>query len=167
MGKMSEQQVLKKLGIEDFRHLSKEKVVQLASMLDRMDPEVAKKALEQFPEFTKTMTEMLRDYKTTIDETLKSNEKSTFAFYENCKTITDALTRQLDDPNLGFNEKMEIVAKMKEVAEMVGAKDRENKQFLAGLVAIVGGVFVAGIGFLSTLLGGNANFNLPDGDHHL
>lgn len=46
---LSEKKVLKKLGIEDFRHMTKDKIVQFASMLPQMDPEVAKKALEQFP----------------------------------------------------------------------------------------------------------------------
>lgn len=44
---MSEAKVLKKLDIADFRHLTKDKVIKMASMLDKMDPEVAKKALEQ------------------------------------------------------------------------------------------------------------------------
>lgn len=50
---LTEKQVLKKLGIPDFRHLSKEKMIKLATMLPHMDPEVAKKALEQFPELAK------------------------------------------------------------------------------------------------------------------
>lgn len=54
---LSEQRVLKKLEIEDFRHLTKAKVIKLASMLDRVDTEVAKKALEQFPEFYNTSKE--------------------------------------------------------------------------------------------------------------
>ena len=59
---LSEQQVLRKLGIKDFRNMTKAKVIHLASMLDKMDPEVAKKALEQFPEFAKTTSEMLHEY---------------------------------------------------------------------------------------------------------
>ena len=42
---LTEKKVLKKLGIDDFRHLTKEKVITMATMLDKMDPEVAKKAL--------------------------------------------------------------------------------------------------------------------------
>ncbi len=73
---LSEEKVLKKLGIEDFRHLNKAKVINLASMLDKMDPEVAKKALEQFPEFAKTSKEMLVDYKETLNKGIESNDKS-------------------------------------------------------------------------------------------
>lgn len=43
---LTEKQVLRKLGISDFRHMTKDKVVRFVSMLPYMDPEVAKKALE-------------------------------------------------------------------------------------------------------------------------
>lgn len=60
---LSEQKVLKKLGIPDFRHMSKDKIVAFTTMLPKMDSEVAKKALEQFPEFAKTATEIVSYYK--------------------------------------------------------------------------------------------------------
>ena len=40
---LTEQKVLRKLGIPDFRHLTKDKVIKMAAMLDKMYPEVAKK----------------------------------------------------------------------------------------------------------------------------
>lgn len=45
---LTEKKILKKLNIEDFRHLTKDKVITMASMLDKMDPEVAKKHLNSF-----------------------------------------------------------------------------------------------------------------------
>ena len=44
--KYSEEKVLKKLWINDFREIRKEHVLQLANMADRMPAEVYKKALE-------------------------------------------------------------------------------------------------------------------------
>lgn len=70
---LTEKKVLKKLGIDDFRHLTKEKVITMATMLDKMDPEVAKKALEQFPEFAKVSKDMLKEYKETLDKGLETN----------------------------------------------------------------------------------------------
>lgn len=45
---LTEQKVLKKLNIEDFRHLTKDKVITMASILDKMDPEVAQKPWSNF-----------------------------------------------------------------------------------------------------------------------
>lgn len=35
---LTEQKVLKKLGIDDFRHVTKDKVIDMVSMIDKMDP---------------------------------------------------------------------------------------------------------------------------------
>lgn len=72
----TEQKVLKKLGIQDFRHLTKDKVITMASMLDKMAPEVAKKAIEHFPNFSDTMKEILHDYKASLDKAQEANAES-------------------------------------------------------------------------------------------
>ena len=81
---LTEQKVLKKLDIDDFRHLTKDKVITMASMLDRMNPEVAKKALEQFPDFAATAKEMLTTKEISYNEfktNLSNNPPlSSFAF---------------------------------------------------------------------------------------
>lgn len=46
---LSEKKVLKKLGIPDFRHMTKDKVMSFATMLPYMDPEVAKKGARAVP----------------------------------------------------------------------------------------------------------------------
>lgn len=81
-----EQKVLKKLNIEDFRHLTKDKVITMASMLDKMDPEVAKKAIEQFPEFANTTKEILNEYKEILDKGLETNQESVESYYDVCKS---------------------------------------------------------------------------------
>lgn len=49
----------KKLNIEDFRHITKDKVITMSSMLDKMDPEVDKKHQNSFTEFAKVTKEIL------------------------------------------------------------------------------------------------------------
>lgn len=63
---LSEQKTLRELGIKDFGQLNKEKSIRFASMLHKMEPEVAKKALEQFPEFSRTSRDILSEYKDTL-----------------------------------------------------------------------------------------------------
>lgn len=59
---LTEREVLQQLNIPDFQHITKDKIMTFASMLQNMEPEVAKKALEQFPEFAKMALEVLKDY---------------------------------------------------------------------------------------------------------
>lgn len=161
---LAEQKVLKKLDIEDFRHLTKDKVITMASMLNRMEPEVAKKALEQFPEFAKTAKEMLGDYKDTLDKGLKSNKESVKSYYDSCNTIILSLQKQLDNPNLSFDERKYIIDKMLEISKMMGEKDTENKKFIVTMAATATLAIGVVTAVLASVLGGNTEIDVNDKD---
>lgn len=159
---LTEQKVLKKLGIEDFRHLTKDKVIVMASMLDRMEPEVAKKAIEQFPQFSETMKELLLDYKQLLDKALEENSESVKSFYASCDATISSLQKLLEKDDLNFEEKKYIIDKMVEINKMKGAKDTENKKFLTSM-ALIGAVTIGAIaGILSSTLGGNTKIESRD-----
>lgn len=161
---MSEEKVLKKLDIVDFRHLTKDKVIKMASMLDKMDPEVAKKALEQFPEFANTTKEMLKDYKESLDKGLESNNESVAKVYDSYNAIIVALQKELENEELTFEQKKYIIEQMKDVAEKVDKKDSENKKFIAGMATLATVVVGGTIAVLASVLGGNTQIEANDND---
>lgn len=162
---LAEQKVLKKLGIEDFRHLTKDKVISMASMLDKMDPDVAKKAIEQFPNFSETMKEILHDYKESLDKTQEANSESVKSFYDSCDSIISSLQKELERTDQTFEERKHIIDKMMEINKMKGDKDSENKKFLAIMAFF--GVAAVGIvgGVLSSALGGNTKIEMQDNNY--
>lgn len=159
---MTEQKVLKKLNIEDFRHLTKDKVITMASMLDKMDPEVAKKALEQFPEFATTTKEMLIEYKETLDKGLEANKESVQTYYDSCSSIILSLQKQLEDGTLSFEERKYIIDRMLEVSRMMGEKDSENKKFIATLAVVGATAACVASAVLASALGGNTQMEAND-----
>lgn len=161
---MSEEKVLKKLDIVDFRHLTKDKVIKMASMLDKMDPEVAKKALEQFPEFANTTKEMLKDYKESLDKGLESNNESVAKVYDSYNAIIVALQKELENEELTFEQKKYVIEQMKDVAEKVDKKDSENKKFIAGMATLATVVVGGTIAVLASVLGGNTQIEANDND---
>ncbi|RHN16518.1 hypothetical protein [Anaerobutyricum hallii] len=161
---MSEEKVLKKLDIVDFRHLTKDKVIKMASMLDKMNPEVAKKALEQFPEFANTTKEMLTEYKESLDEGLESNNKSVKAVYDTYNAVITSLQKELEKENLTFEQKKYIIEQMKDVAEKVDKKDTENKRFIAGMATLAAIVVSSTVVVLASALGGNTQIKPDDTD---
>lgn len=161
---LTEKQVLRKLNISDFRHLSKDKVMKFASMLPNMDPEVAKKALEQFPEFAKTTKEILVDYKQILEKGMESNDKSIMSCYDASKLIITSLQKELEKEDLTFEERTYIVDKMLEVSRMMNEKDTENKKFLLGLSMVAGVVVTSVIGVAASVLGSNSQVELTDDD---
>lgn len=159
---LTEQKVLKKLGIEDFRHLTKDKVITMASMLDKMDPEVAKKALEQFPCFSNTVKEILTRYKDTLDKGLESNGESVQSYYDLCKSIIEGLQKQIDDEKLSFEEKKYIIDKMLEISKMMHEKDSENKKFIATMAVVGTAAVCVATAALTSALGGNTKIQIND-----
>lgn len=159
---LTEQKVLDKLGIEDFRHLTKEKVVTMATMLDKMDPEVAKKALDQFPEFASTMKEILCDYKESAEAALKSNDENVKSWYVTCDATITALLKELETNDLTFDQKRYIVDQVMILLKMKSDVDSRNKGFVATMHVL--GVVAIGITAtaLVTALGGNAKFDFKD-----
>ncbi len=150
---LTERKVLKKLGIPDFRHMTKDRVVKFASMLPKMDPEVAKKALDQFPEFASSVKEIVSYFKETIDKGIEANNESVQSFYRTCDNIISILEKQLEDGDLSFEEKNIIIDKMITLAEMKSAKDTENKKLIMNIAKIGGGALFGAAAVLAAVLG--------------
>lgn len=151
----TERQVLKKLDIPDFRHLTKNKVIAFATMVPRMDPEVAKKALEQFPNFASTSLDVLKEYKGIIEETLSDDRESMQACYDMYGRVMTSLEKLLENEELSFEEKTYILNQMRDVADAVAEKDSEKANNRLKLIGIVGGVAAAIVAALASTLGGN------------
>ncbi len=158
---LTEKQVLEVLDIPDFRHMTKDKVMEFASMLSDMQPEVAMKALEQFPEFSKTILQLATDYKATIDKGLESNSESMVACSNILQSIIDSLQKQIDKEDIPFEERKYYIDKMFEAYQMQSQKDSENKDFIKKVFAIAGGAALA-LGSLALVaLGAKADIKLP------
>ncbi|MBQ7754839.1 MAG: hypothetical protein IJR78_03790 [Clostridia bacterium] len=159
---ISEKKVLKKLGIPDFRHMTKDKVMNFASMLPYMDPGVAKKALEQFPSFKDLAGDMVTQYKAIVDRAFEENRISQQAFYDVCNEIISSLQIELQDENIDSEERARIEDKMIKVAGMIGDKDRENKGMILKILGGASVFFLLLIGTVATALGSNSRFSAGD-----
>lgn len=153
----TEKQVLKKLGIPDFRHLTKDKVIAFASMVPKMQTEVAKKALEQFPNFASTSLDIMQDYKAIFEEVLADDRESTQVCYDMYNRVMNSLQKILEEGELSFEEKRYILEQMKEVADAVADKDSEKSENRMKILAIAGGVATAVVAILGSTLGGGVS----------
>ena len=156
---INEKKALKTLGLSDFRHMSKDKIVQFMSLVPKMDPEVAKAAIDQFPEFKDMAIRMTDTLKEMIDATFASEKDSQDFFYESCKGMLITLEQQLHDESIDAKERAAIRDNMMQIICWIKEKDSEHKKTLALY-------FAGGIAFLGTLVGSAAallggNIKLP------
>jgi hypothetical protein len=159
---LTEAQALKQLSIPDFRHLSRDKFMAFASMIPNMDPEVAKKALEQFPHFAQIAIESIKDVKETAVKALDNDKESTARFYNICDEIIEALKASLSADGLSFEEKRFYIEKMSEIAKMASDKDSEGKKFNWSIVAACTTALAVVVGTAVAVLGVINNNNTKD-----
>jgi len=163
----TEVQVLKKLDIPDFRHLTKDKVIAFATMIPKMDPEVAKKALEQFPNFASTSLSVMQEYRCVLEDVMKEDRESTQTCYDMYIRVMNALERILDEDDLSFEEKTYILNQMQDVADEVSKKDSEKAKNRIKMISVAGSVAAAVVAILGSAIGVNLTSRqnlLTDGD---
>ena len=162
---LSEEKVLKQLKIEDFRHLSKETVMRFASSIHRMDPEVAKKALEQFPNFANAVKDGIVEYKEIAETVIKSSDKNHDKLLEMIDEEHNHLIKMLDTEELSIEDKFRIMDRLDVLQNKV---EESNKAMRNYRLKVAGGVLfgvVFGMLSMASVLGGNSEISKMDDDN--
>ena len=160
----TEEQVKQELEIDDWRHITKDKVMQFASSLHKMDPEVAKKALEQFPNFASYAGEIVKYFKDCVDRVLVANTKQTEVYCEVCSSIIKTLQRELDREELTSEQRDDIIKQMVDLAGMIQVENKENRSFWLKVLKGFGGLAILLAGLLAAALGAFVNHHDDDDD---
>lgn len=159
---ISEKKALKRLGITDFRHMTKDKIVPFLTMAPHMDPEVAKAAIAQFPEFKDMAVEMTNALKDIVNKAFDSEKESQKYFYESCNGMLATLGEQLKDENIDAQERAQIRDNMMQIIAWISQKDSEHKQFIMNVIKTVTGGFSIVAGIAAVALGSKADLKLPE-----
>lgn len=151
----TEAKVLKKLDIPDFRYITKDKVIALATMIPKMDSEVAKKAIEQFPNFSSTSLQIMKEYKDILEQAIQENKEGTQILYYMYNHVMGCYEQTLIEDNLTFDEKMYILDKMKEIADEIHKIENEKENARLKIVGVASGVVTTIVAVLGAAIGVN------------
>lgn len=163
MAKMlTEQQVKDALQIDSFRNLSKEKIMEFASLIPNMDKDVAMSIINQFPAYAESTRNMLEQFKNVCDAVLEKNkdsQKDTILAY---RKILDDLGEVLKKEGITPEERERITEQMLIVADRISVKDTENKKFIDNLVKYSTQLTAGALLLGAVILGVNVKgINLP------
>ena len=125
------------------------------SLLDKMDPEVAKAAIEQFPNFANVAVETLRDFKEIINQAFADDSISAGRCYDIFDGLMHTLETQASQEDIPFEERKYYLEKMKEVAQMAASKDSEGKKLKYAAVLTLAGIGILVIGGVAAYFGIN------------
>lgn len=129
-----------------------DKILQFTSSLNELSPDVAKKAIEEIPEFVPKMLiviGVLRDAFSNVsrqnaeltnnvlkqnaeitDSILKQNLEVTKNLNDACNKLLDSLGKMLLNENLKFEEKKWVIEKQVEIIGKMTEIDSANKKFM-------------------------------------
>lgn len=162
-----ERQALRKLDIPDFRHITKDKLMQFVSMTSKMDPEVAKAAINQFPDFANLVKGSLVDYKEILMETLSQDSEAdqrVFSFYD---SVRSAIENTLYGEDLKFEQKQWCIEQLQELADQFSAQERANKRHRFEVVASAAAAILGTLGIAASLLGGSSQISDSSGSEDI
>ena len=145
----NENEVKKALGIESFRNMKKDDIVQFFTMLPDIDKELSLKIIDQFPNFKEYALTAVEGFQETNKGLLNSNIQSEENLHTAWQDVRRILEAQLKNPDTTSEEKLRYAEMIMETVRQESAKDSENKRFLTDFMdksgRILGGVLMAGI----------------------
>ena len=145
---VSEEQVKKALQIDSFRNLSKDKIVEFASLIPHMDKDVAIAIINQFPAYVESSRNMIEQYSAMCDKVLQSNDDSRKDAVMAYKTILDDLSILLKQDGITPEQQEKITDKMILVADKIADLHEDNRNFLEGIIKygtpLIGGALLLG-----------------------
>ena len=155
---VTENDVKKALAIEDFRSISKEKIMEFVSLIPNMDKDVALSIIGQFPTYKDFAVSTVTLLKDMCDSALEKNDLSQQETISAYRKILDDLGEILKKEDISAEERDSISDKMIMIADKIALKDTENKNFIAGLikygVPVIGAALVIGASILGVNIKG-------------
>ncbi len=152
---VSEQQVKNVLGIDSWRNLPKEKMMEFVSLIPNMDKEVAMTIVNQFPAYAEMAKSMITELQRTCDKAMSENTSGQEWAFAGYKSTIDSLAEMVNREDITAEERAYITRKMIEIADKMAAKDSENKKFLAWTIKAKGALILCAVIFGSAILGIN------------
>ena len=146
---------------DNFRGISKDNVMQLMSILDKVDPEVAKELIAQIPEAVRGMLEVEKGYAEILKKGIESAEQSTASCYQTEDEIIRSLQKEIEKEGVTFEEKKFYYEKMENAAKRKEDKDTEHKSILMKVMDFGGKALLAGLLLTAGLFLGKTDISLP------
>lgn len=150
---LTEDQMLEQLGIPDWRHMSKDRVMSFVSNIHKMDPAVAKEAIKQFPNFGKLGNDIISSLRLSLEETTKDGRKGADNVYKINSRILDSLEKELNRPFLFPARRCEIIDKMLVVSDNIERFENGQRESAKRMLDRLAAVGVLALGLGATILG--------------
>lgn len=152
---ITEEDVKNYLGIQDFRHASKDVLVRFVSALPDINKDVAIKIIEQYPTYSTCAQAFVQHYSTLCDNTLKDNSNSVAAAMKGYQTTLDTISELAKMQSISIDDRHRYAETMVFIADKMAALDANNKRHHEEMAQSYGYIIRVCILFGAAILGVN------------
>lgn len=152
----TEEQLRNELEISDFKDITQDNIIPLASNVSRTDRNVLESTFSQIGNFKEIASSALKHCCSITKDLIKADRNNESMLYEQIKNEQNCCFELLKSDQLTFDEKLEILKHLNNIREWISVFDKESKkhkrktQFMTG--AIIGALIATIIYRLSNLL---------------
>lgn len=121
---------------EELKVVSTNEVMEFVNVLKNTSEDVALQALAQYPEFSKMITDTFKHDKELIRKIIDASQQNAdqcFMFYQE---ILNDISKCLEKEGLSYEERMMLIDKEIEVAQIVGQKEAELRELSRLILSI-------------------------------
>lgn len=149
----SKQELQEFLGLDNWRQLTADKVVELAELFGRGQLTEAAKAqvFAAAPELVSRVGQLLNDSNEKIIESNDESSKSVFGQFSESREYRYKI---MSDPRMSAEEKAKALEEMDKVDEMVLEQDRNNKLFNLKLSANLQNTLIGSVALVAVVIAG-------------
>lgn len=134
--KVSDQQALEKLGLQNWLDVTIDQLPAFFSMLPDMDPEEAAKALNLILSVPYLANEIAKRFQDVANNSIASNTTITEKNLDNKRAIIDALADNLHQEGVSEQERTAIRKDLLEIDARQDKLDAQNKSFLEKVIDV-------------------------------
>lgn len=148
---VSEEEVKKVLNINDFRSISKEKIMEFISLIPRTDKEILISIINQFPNYVDMAKNMTDGLIGLCDTAIKEISNGSKEVIESYKIILISLKDRLEKDELSYEQKNEITEMMVQIADKISLENSKKSELINNYMKY-GSKIVGGLLFLGAVI---------------
>ena len=147
---LSADEVKSQLGIDDFRSIKKEQLIEFVSSIPDMDKETAIKCIEQFPNFKDSTNFIVDSFFALCKDAIEKDGNETLM---SCQATIDDLRIILKKDSISEDMQRYIIEKIIEISNQMADIDSNKRHFKETVLKIAGTIASIAIATGGAILG--------------
>lgn len=151
--KLSSDEVLARIGAQDFRSINRTQLIEFVSAIPEMDKETAIKCIEQFPNFTEYANGMVKELYSLLGHAVDENKNIQKEAIVAHKNAIDELSWLLHRENVTEELQTFIINQICEETSKIDDLAKEHQHFIKRLTEVAASVATLAVGAAATYIG--------------